>query len=627
MKLIRYIEKNKSIIFDITFIVFVFIISFPHFEPDFNTGLDAPFRWGYNYLWINDYETLTQLIYSYGPLGFLKVPVALENNFTIFLLFYSLIKLLFLHFLLKLGKVKVKKMSYPIILIVAYFLNVDLLLIGIVFMSSIFYLRYRKVYFYIFAILFSLIGLYIKSSIGISCFSTLTIFWILLLCKRSTKKEVISLVGITILTIAIVDLIIAGNIFYFFHYIKNVSKLSLGYSSAMALFPKNNWFALSVFLLSIFMVPWLSKKNSFTPFMLLIIPFYSMWKHAMIRESIGYFSHLLDFTVIFWVFICFASPPFKKKLFYLIPIVSVLALYINAKTISPKYSFNKDVSGLTNLTSLLFSFEENVNTFRKQSNEKVSVNKIHENLRNQIGESTIDIYPWDFSFIPANSFNWKPRKTFQSIGLSGWLDKKAAQSFERENGPEFILFHAKKDTFGGSLGSIDFRHLLNIEPLTNNELFKNYNIFHANKKFTLFKKNNHNNFKPEEIISETTANWKEWVDVPQTTNGILKTKVTLPSTLLKKIILFAYKDYEYYIDYQTSDGNILTYRFIPSIAKNGIWINPMVTSFQKEIKPLTIIKIKFRSNSTLELKEQINLQWVFYEKQSLTKKTLFNYEE
>jgi len=53
----------------------------------------------------------------------------------------------------------------------------------------------------------------------------------------------------------------------------------------------------------------------------------------------------------------------------------------------------------------------------------------------------------------------------------------------------------------------------------------------------------------------------------------------------------------------------------------------MVTSFQKEIKPLTIIKIKFRSNSTLELKEQINLQWVFYEKQSLTKKTLFNYEE
>lgn len=630
MKIIQAIKNNKILILDFLFICLVFVLSFPNFEPDFSTGLDAPFRWGYNYLWIHDYDTLKNLIYPYGPLFVLKGPVVLGNNFTIFLFFFTFIKLLFLRGLLFLGKKHYSRVSYLAVFLLSYFLSIDFLFIGIVVVSALFYLENRNIIFYSFAVLFSLIGLYVKSSIGINCMSVVFVLWILLFVHKIKQKEVKILIVLTIIITSIINLIVGGSIFYIFGYLERVLLYSSVYSSAMALFPENNWVLLGVFIFSIILTPFIVKQKKTTQsYLLLIIPLYGIWKHAMIRESVVYYTQLLDFIILFWGIIILTSSSFSKKIYYAVPLLGILAIYVNAKTLDNKFPFKKNTSGISNLKPLLFSFNSHVEGFYKNSLTNVSVNEIAQKVRKKIDNKTIDIYPWDFSYIPANEFNWKPRKTFQSIGFSGQIDKINSQSFTRENGPEFLLFQAKKDTFGGFLGSIDYRYLLNVEPQTNFQLFKNYNIVHVNKKFTLFKKNNTDNFKHPVQQKIDKKTWNEWISCPKTKNGILKARVFIQQNLLGKFIQLLYKDEAYYIDYYLISGKTLTYRFIPSIAENGIWVNPIITSFQKETAHEQVIKIRFHTNSDFRVKEEINIKWEFYEKQNLnTENTiLFHYEK
>ena len=475
------IKKNRKSIFDVFFVLLVFVISFPNFEPDFNTGLDSPFRWGFNYLWIHDYKTLTELIYSYGPLAFLKVPVALGNNFLFFLIFYSISKISLLLGLIYSNNALNKFLIYPIILIMAYFLSVDIIIIGLVLLGTIFYLNKENLWFYILSFFVSLLGLYIKSSIGISCLGIILTLWITLLLKRYSAKRFFILFVISIAIILITNLIIGKDFNYLFKYLYNVLTLSSGYSSSMALFPENNWLLLTLSLVSIAIVPLILDRPDKGIFLLFLIPLYSFWKHAMVRESIVYYFQSVEFVIFFWGIMLLTSSSNKNKLFFLLPLLSISLFFSNAFSIDSDFKYKKNINGYVNFNSSTLNFQRKMTSMTTVSLKNVEKNKLKNDLRELIGTKTIDIYPWDLSYIPANNFNWQPRSTFQSIGLSSWSDKMTQNSFSKSNGPEFIIFQTKKDAFGGELGSIDYRYLLNVEPLTNIQLFKNYNIIQNNK--------------------------------------------------------------------------------------------------------------------------------------------------
>ena len=282
--------------------------------------------------------------------------------------------------------------------------------------------------------------------------------------------------------------------------------------------------------------------------------------------------------------------------------------------------------GISKLTPYLFSFKKHTDSFYKLSQEKIKANKIESDLREKIGNNTIDIYPWDLSYVPANEFNWKPRKTFQSMGISGWNDRQTAVSYHQKNGPNYILFHNLKDSNNVDLGAIDFRYLLNQDPLTNDQILTHYTILEANEKYTLFKKNETPNFKKIAIKKASFINWNKWIDCPKPNDGILKAAVNIKKSFGGNILQLLYKDVAYYIDYQLASGKIFTYRFIPSNAENGLWINPFVPSFRKEFPHQQVDKIRLRTTADFNVKSTFLLNWVFYKKTNAKDTSLFHYE-
>ena len=93
--------------------------------------------------------------------------------------------------------------------------------------------------------------------------------------------------------------------------------------------------------------------------------------------------------------------------------------------------------------------------------------------------------------MPANSLNWKPRKTLQSGGFASWLDRENASGFDQAHGPEFVIMHYHNDQYGTHLSTYDDRMFLNDEPLSTLAIFENYHVVAKENNLLLLRKTKH----------------------------------------------------------------------------------------------------------------------------------------
>jgi len=159
----------------------IFILTFPKFEPDFTMGLDSPYIWALNYLFLNNYEFLKHLIFPIGILGFLKHPVVVGSCVLYAVIFFSLVKLLFIFLMLKLSQAQNLKrgiFNTLLVLIAANFMNIDFAIIGCTILLLYIFTQNRKYPSFILAVLLGSLGLFIKSSIGVNSLGVIFIFLI-----------------------------------------------------------------------------------------------------------------------------------------------------------------------------------------------------------------------------------------------------------------------------------------------------------------------------------------------------------------------------------------------------------------------------------------------------------------
>lgn len=609
MKINTYISQNKTLLLDVCFALLVVLVSFPKFEPDFNIGLDATFRWAYNYLFAYDYDALLSLRYTYGPLAFLKVPVAVGNNFIIAITVFTILKTWFCFLLFRLGKTNAGYFSYLVVLVVAYFTTIDQAIIGIVALYGFRYFNASRLLHFILIVGISLLGFYIKPQIGINCFAILAMLIILTSIRKFNTKLLIQLIGISLLLIFSSSLLIGHSILYFFELFYSSLKISSGYSSSLSLFPENNWFLLSVFILCTLSTPFLVKKKNIHVAFLLLPVFFFTWKYGMVREEFLYYKRMIDTIIVCWGLLILASN-FRSYFFYLTPALSILVLFLNLDTINTEgKEYHKSWFGVNHFAAVFFDHVVLEEKSIQLSAKNIHVNRLPEHIRKEIGPNSIDFYPWDMSFAPANQLNWQPRKPFQSLGISSWSDQHYLGSFSLENGPIYVLFHFVNDSMGGQLGGIDYRYILNAEPLTNNALLCNYDIIHSTDNWALFEQQLEPNLHSPEPLKAETIRWNQWYKCPNEPDGLLKLNTKIKSTVFGGLMKIVYKSTEYIVDYQLENDEIKSYRFIPSNAQNGLWVSPFLNNFDSNQIPLKTKRIRFRVKDASYTEDHFEATW------------------
>jgi hypothetical protein len=233
------------------------------------------------------------------------------------------------------------------------------------------------------------------------------------------------------------------------------------------------------------------------------------------------------------------------------------------------------------VTERIVNYEDAFALFGNAQQGAAYLNSVKANVRNEyqlspllaqdIGNSSVDIFPWDIALLWAYGMNWSPRPMFQSYNAyTGWLDHINAVHLSGPDAPNYILF---------AYGSIDSRYPLFDEPETFRTILCRYQYVASDANFALLQLSPTNRCENAIAIAETFGNMGDWIPVPKG-NDLLFARVYIDYSFLGSLANIVYKPAEVYVSFQLSNGTISpSYRFVTGNAENGIFVSAYVDNF------------------------------------------------
>lgn len=612
-------NSDKTIIRVIQYTVLslsLILIAFPDLEPVFSTGLDNSLPWAFNYLINGNLILGKEIIFPHGPLAFLLYPLPMGHNLYYALFFYLFIEFLFcvtLIYLFRLNEPSDWFKPFMVLLVLLHILDIQLLIIGTIAICFLICFETGKKLFIVPAVILSAFALYIKSYVGlISGITALSFIVVDFFLHKSYKWSIVYFFSL-IFCYPFIWLLLYGDFHLFSRFLYGISELASGNSVATAFYPENNWALLTVAILLFAGLPFIHKDKKITIFYsLLSLASLAAWKHGIAREDIYHYRGFFVFLILF--FSLLAGYINRAKFLTLIISVAVLgAFYLNMKNVILYDEFKINIMRLNIFKELVFNNNEYIKQQEKKSKNNIKKQQLESEILKIIGDKKVDVYPWDYSFIPANNLNWMPRPVLQSYAsYTGWLDMQNSNHFQSAKAPDFILWEIDEinnDINGGKMKSIDNRYLLNDEPNTIISILSNYHIKYKTGKMMVWEKQKNPVFPGKSVIGTVESAWNEWIEVPAMREGILRAKLSLSKNLPGMVKSFFYKDDEINVYYLLENEEILIYRIVPENAADGLWINPMVLHPENNVTEPLVKKIQFRSSGKNWMNDKLEIKW------------------
>lgn len=603
----------------------VVIGTFPSNDWSISTGGDPSLAWVYNYLFENNLLLGKDIVFPHGPLAFFMYPLA--PNILLVTFFRSALKFLIVFSLYGIIDLE-ENWKVILVFIIGYFLGITLpfnhLLLASVLFIFLYYYKTEKFYIKAVAILLTSFAFYVRVYVGVVSGTIFIGFLLFFLVRDKNIKGVALDMLIYICGILLIWLCLYGTFHGFLRFLAGMIQLIQDNSSAASIYPQNNWVALSVFILIVLGLPVLNRtKNTFFFASVTFLSLFAAWKHGMAREHGYYVAGFLNYVVIIFIFFLIVE---NKKRFQNLVITGIaIFLLLSAFEYAVNYSGSKYELYKSNS---FFEFVTNFRSLKLRSENKITRNiaiqKLPDPIRDSIGDQTVDCYPWDYTYIPANNLNWQPRIVLHSYAAyTHWLDKKDADHFKSGNAPEFIVFEKFKGFNGTVLNSIDRRYILNDEPNTILSLLSNYQCFFDTAQYFILKKRSENLEYTISNLGNQKTSWGLWAKAPWSGTDLIRAKLTFKKTFLQRTKSFFYKDEQFWIYVKLNNGLIHKYRIVPKNAKDGLWINPYITNISKSH---IITEILFTSSNRKILDKDIQIQWekVHFESDESPIQKMFN---
>ncbi len=616
--------KWKDILALVTITLFIVLFTFPEVSPAYSPGLDTSYVWALNWLFVHDYSTLTQLIYPFGPLAFLRIPTYEGGNLIMYLAFLFLLKvaLVVLGVMavnayartesVEHGKDRFAQWFIPSVFLAgaSYFANIDgLVVINCLFLVLI-AIHERKMWPMVTASVLSVLSLFIKVSIGVNAISVVSVAILLNFLKNRNLKTFLMQVGAFLVVVVLMSFLVLhkpqviGRYLYgVFHLVFGYGSLSISYSDHLL------WiFLFAATILSAYFV--CGSESAKQACVIMFLPIFAFWKHGILREDCWHYFGMVNFVIVFWMALSLLETTGRRKYVLLLGCVSVMSLLLNAKEMDGFEARNqRTFCGVVNFTEPFFHYREFVSEARTDTECALRQKQLPDTMSGIIGKATVDIYPFEFSYAAQNKLNWKPRAALGSA-LSPWLETKSMQNFSSgADAVRFVILHLQDDAYGGMSTTIDSHYFLNEEPGVMMNLLRYYHVASVSDHLMLLE---HSGGDALGKLIEDEAGevgWSQWVEVPHGEGEIVRAKVTSKKTLVGRLRAFFYKDVEYWVDYQTADGNVYTYRYDPVFAEEGLWCSPFVRFPNGEQVEPDVVRIRFFASKPSCVKPELKLSF------------------
>ncbi len=576
-------NSQKLILFQCLLLTFTAILTLPNLFAIAEGGLDPSWIIGLHKARAEGLVHGKDIIFTNGPLCYLAHSIYISRELWLHTLVFNIsVQVLFFFSIISyLQKMRVNWVNslYLVLTIIVFYSHCfrhDVVLISL-FIFTYLYIKNKnkKPLVLIFIATLSGIVMYIKFSIGIAALLMLLTFLILLLWEKRSKEALILFLSY-ISAMLIFGLWLTGSPSGIILFLHNSFLIANGYVDAMAM----DGSRLEVLIAILSWTGYISlivfnilKGNKGDVFFLILASglLFMSFKHGFIRHDLHVFTFFYTWTMISVLY--YLKPSSNNVAVKRIILIFSLILLSVAVVRSPDSFLNwgnlmpAKLQNMKTSINLLLK-EDSVNP--KEINRK-EIGK-HYNLQTQtidlLSGHTVDIFPWDIAIAELYGLKWDPRPVFQSYSAyTDSLDLINEKHFSTIHSPEFLLYSFK---------SIDERYPIFDEPATFRTVLKNYQPISMDGEFIVLQRNAQIDKYVENIIQTKTSKIGEEIVMPKGVNGYLFARIYMNYNLLGKTARLLYKPPHAYIQFATEGIFTKKYRFIPSTARNGIFLSQYI---------------------------------------------------
>ena len=532
------------------------------------------------------------IVFTYGPLGFLTAPIFISRNQWLYSAVYTLsvYVLTILSFSLYVRKTRANLVNTIILTVIfvavfsfrAFCSGSDFGLPLSVFIFSYLYVLGEKRLPLLFglAFLYSVLP-FIKFTYALMVFITGVAFLFGLVMDKRYKEALIFMTS-GLAAMVTLSLLLIGPPKAIVMYFYGCLQISGGYSDAMAIDGDTYQLLFSVFAWLSYIV--LLSYNAFKKkrpdliylafsFSLLFVSF----KHGFVRHDEHVISFYSTWMLVFALYYLRSFSQTKVvKYAVLMLIFMMLYQYVSIPDVSRTYTVASIADKLENVR---FDYDllKRVGT-EEQKTEETGIKKDlswHYGLKTEtirmLSGHTIDIFPWDDVVAELYGFNWRPRPVFQSYSAyTEYLDSINANHFLSPDAPEYVLY---------SMKSIDGRYPFFDEPATFRILLQRYELCAMDGEFIVLRRKDSVDIGKEEYIYKTVVKFGEMISLPKVDDGLLFAKIHIEYNLLGNTLKFLFKPPKVFFGFSNNGQNIGVYRFIFSNAGNGVFLSQYIDSY------------------------------------------------
>ena len=613
-------------------VTYVAIISLPQPWVPYGTGLDASWILGLNLAHGQGMVAGRDIVFSYGPLGYLLHPdpvcgtpiIALLHRIGLYLLsLAALCRLVWIH------PSKVAAFWTAVVLGLGVVLDPGpgesqgfIALTAVALLALVDRSGWRLVESSLLAVLAGLEFL-VKLNQGVEGIAIfLAVMAAAIIESRPLDSRArrlwLAVAGVLPLSIAILFWAATGSLPSLAGYVRSGWEVVSGYSEGMGL-PGPIWQAAlaCATIAATFAAVLLVAGNlrallpGLTP--ALIVAFFA-FKHAMVRQD----AHAAGFQTRFAIGLLFllvcARLPRDRRLILVLEIFSMLMAYAIIGEQFP--GSGTDIQARLELRragSTLAAFRhwpatwDDIRTIEQFVRAPL---RLPARFHEIVGNGTVDAEPWDVDIVEANGWRWQPRPVFQSYGAyTPLLDRMNAEHLESNRAADFVLLN---------FSAVDGRHPLLEAPLAWRALLDRYDLKLSGVIWLVLQHRDLPRYGPLVGLGNSTAHWDEEVPVPRE-SGLLVMGPRISPSLTGKVESTLFRSAAVYVDSVFSSGKSVHWRCVPRNLAAGYLIHPFPQSL-KELQSLfvpdmfpaspdRIVAVRFHAEKPGEFSPEIPIAW------------------
>ena len=599
----------------------ILIFTFPKFFPEIQLGVDGSEYFAFNYLFAHHIQFGSQVVFTYGPLGFLCNPVCIGNNLLTTIILTSFIRLFFIYSFLMLGYVINKAYRVLHIILVIGFCNmmyIDMAFIGGTILAVLIYHMRKEIIWIIAGCLLASLALLVKSSYGLVSVSVIYSYTIYSIFK--TKRPWI-LIYVTLF----IPFFFSFSWFLIYHNVSGMStyfwsmyQFSKDNSNAYQLDATNHWGILFLALI-FFYIPLFFTKNELTKvlYIITIAALFAAFKYSFAREEDWHQVFLFTFVIMFGAMYLLLNSN-AKAFAVMMPLATIGLLYANmVMTNSYNIDDKKRITGIGNFITFVTDYNSTIKAIRQEDSITLRSKTLTPEQRALINNNTVDCYPFELGYVAANTLNWSPRPNIQTLAYTPWLDKHNAEFISSKDAPKFYIWELEQssgypvDNYNYSL---DQHYLFNDEPQTIYNFLNHYDWDKFDKKVAIFSHSDTALLGAEHIIASGLGCLNEWMPVPAVEKDYgVRARIKFTNTFKGTLRKALYKDAIYYIQYKLQGGStVRTYRFIPGNAVSGLWASPYCTDITNMPSGPEIESVRILVNCPGTIENLFKVEWTSF---------------